>query len=151
VGFFICLEKELSILKKALTIAGSDSGGGAGIQAGIKTFSALGVYAASVITAVTVQNTQGVQAVAIMEPELIRQQIEAVLFDIGVDAVKIGMLGSAENIRVVTETLVTYRSRNIVLDPVLASSSGFPDPSTGSSVRPDQRWASGGKSHRSIL
>ncbi|HEX3047788.1 MAG TPA: bifunctional hydroxymethylpyrimidine kinase/phosphomethylpyrimidine kinase [Bacillota bacterium] len=113
-------------MKKASTIAGSDSGGGAGIQADIKTFSALGVYAASVITAVTVQNTLGVQAVTIMEPELVQRQLEAVLSDIGSDAVKIGMLGNAANIQVVAETLVAYRSRNIVLDPVLASSSGFP-------------------------
>jgi hydroxymethylpyrimidine/phosphomethylpyrimidine kinase len=122
----IFLKKGAFPLKKALTIAGSDSGGGAGIQADIKTFSALGIYATSVITAVTVQNTLGVHAVQIIDAELVGQQIEAVLSDISADAVKIGMLGSAANIRVVAAILPKYGIKNIILDPVLASSSGFP-------------------------
>ncbi|MCL6590616.1 MAG: bifunctional hydroxymethylpyrimidine kinase/phosphomethylpyrimidine kinase [Firmicutes bacterium] len=113
-------------MKTALTIAGSDSGGGAGIQADIKTFSALGVYATSVITAVTAQNTLGVHAAQIMEAELVRRQLEAVLSDIFPGAVKIGMLGSAANILVSAEVLASYQAKNTVLDPILASSSGFP-------------------------
>ena len=84
----------------ALTIAGSDSGGGAGIQADIKTFSALGVFATSAITAITAQNTQGVRSIQPVSPDVLRDQIEAVLEDFTVDAIKIGMLYSAEAARV---------------------------------------------------
>ena len=109
----------------ALTIAGSDSGAGAGIQADLKTFSALGVYGTTVITAITAQNTVGVQAVEVVSAAMVRQQIEAVLSDISVDAVKIGMLGSLENVEVTAGLLRQYQARNIVLDPVLASTSGY--------------------------
>lgn len=107
-----------------LSIAGSDSGGGAGIQADIKTISALGCYAATAITAITVQNTIGVEAVHPVPVEIIRGQIEAVLGDIGANAVKIGMLQSAEIVRVVAEMLRKYGIRNVVLDPVMVSTSG---------------------------
>ncbi len=122
-------------MKKVLTIAGSDSGGGAGIQADIKTISALGCYAASAITAVTVQNTLGVQAVHPVPPTLVGQQIKAVLDDIGADAIKIGMLFSADTIHTVAKTLRRNNEQGqrtkdyieefpIVLDPVMVSTSG---------------------------
>ncbi|MBQ7483013.1 MAG: hydroxymethylpyrimidine/phosphomethylpyrimidine kinase, partial [Bacteroidaceae bacterium] len=110
--------------RRVLTIAGSDSGGGAGIQADIKTISACGCYAASAITAVTVQNTLGVKAVHAIPVEVITQQIEAVIEDIGVDAVKIGMLHSAEVADAVAQVLQKFGVRNIVLDPVMVSTSG---------------------------
>lgn len=110
--------------RRVLTIAGSDSGGGAGIQADIKTISACGCYAASAITAVTVQNTLGVKAVHAIPVEVITQQIEAVIEDIGVDAVKIGMLHSAEVADAVARVLQKYGVQNIVLDPVMVSTSG---------------------------
>lgn len=109
---------------RVLTIAGSDSGGGAGIQADIKTISALGCYAASAITAVTVQNTVGVTGVHAMPIDILRGQIDAVLSDIGADAVKIGMLHSGEVIKTVREMLDKYEIRNIVLDPVMVATSG---------------------------
>lgn len=107
-----------------LTIAGSDSGGGAGIQADIKTISAMGGYAASAITAVTVQNTLGVQAVHPVPLEILAGQIDAVLSDIGANAVKIGMLHSAEVVNLVADKLKVYNIRNVVLDPVMVSTSG---------------------------
>lgn len=107
-----------------LTIAGSDSGGGAGIQADIKSISACGCYAASAITAITVQNTLGVQAVEAISIPTITGQIRAVLDDIGADAVKIGMLHSPQVVEAVAETLRSYSIRNIVLDPVMVSTSG---------------------------
>lgn len=107
-----------------LTIAGSDSGGGAGIQADIKTISAMGCYAASAITAITVQNTLGVQAVHPVPLDILRGQIDAVLSDIGADAVKIGMLHSSEVVNLVAEMIEKYQIRNIVLDPVMVSTSG---------------------------
>ncbi len=110
--------------KRVLTIAGSDSGGGAGIQADIKTISAMGCYASSVITAITAQNTQGVQSVEGVSPTMVAQQIRAVLDDIGADAVKIGMLHSADIVQAVSETLKHYSMHNIVLDPVMVSTSG---------------------------
>ncbi len=113
-------------MKKALSIAGSDSGGGAGIQADIKTFSALGVYATTAVTAITAQNTLGVSAVQLIEPDMVRQQLEAVLSDIGADAIKIGMLGSIVNIEVVSRIMEEYQPDNIVLDPVLYSKTMFP-------------------------
>ena len=107
-----------------LTIAGSDSGGGAGIQADIKAISAMGCYAASAITAITVQNTLGVQAVHPVPLEILRGQIDAVLSDIGADAIKIGMLHSSEVVNLVAEMIEKYQIRNIVLDPVMVSTSG---------------------------
>ena len=109
---------------RVLSIAGSDSGGGAGIQADIKTISALGCYAATAITAVTVQNTIGVEAVHPVPVDVIEGQIEAVLNDIGADAVKIGMLHSAEVVQVVAKMLRKYKVKNVVLDPVMVSTSG---------------------------
>ena len=88
----------------ALTIAGSDSGGGAGIQADIKTFSSLGVFGASAITAITAQNTQGVRGIQAISPEILRGQIEAILEDFIVDAIKIGMLHNKDAVKVVSET-----------------------------------------------
>ena len=109
---------------RVLTIAGSDSGGGAGIQADIKAISAMGCYAASAITAITVQNTLGVQAVHPVPLDILQGQIEAVLSDIGADAVKIGMLHSAEVVNLVADMLEKYRIANVVLDPVMVSTSG---------------------------
>lgn len=109
---------------RVLTIAGSDSGGGAGLQADIKAISATGSYAASAVTAVTVQNTLGVREVVCMEPRIVGAQIDAVLDDIGADAVKIGMLGSADVVRAVASTLRAHDVRNIVLDPVMVATSG---------------------------
>ena len=109
---------------KVLTIAGSDSGGGAGIQADLKTFAAIGCYGMSVITALTAQNTRGVTAIHALPPSFAVEQMTAVFTDIGADAVKIGMLYSAELIEAVTETLNKYRARNIVLDPVMVAQSG---------------------------
>ncbi len=109
---------------RALTIAGSDSGGGAGIQADLKTFSALGCYGTSAVTAVTAQNTVGVRAIHPVPPDMIQQQIKAVLDDIGSDAVKIGMLHSSEVIEKVSKLLQIYRVENIVLDPVMVATSG---------------------------
>lgn len=110
--------------KKVLTIAGSDSGGGAGIQADIKTISACGCFAMSAITAVTVQNTVGVSAVHPIPVNIIEEQIDAVLSDIGVDAVKIGMLHSSEVIMVVKKMLNRFNVKNVVLDPVMVATSG---------------------------
>ena len=107
----------------ALTIAGSDSGGGAGIQADLKAMSALGVYGASVITAVTAQNTQAVTAVHAVPADVVRAQIDAVLADLGVRAIKIGMLFSPEIIEAVGAGLAEY-SGPVVLDPVMIAKSG---------------------------
>lgn len=109
---------------RVLTIAGSDSGGGAGIQADIKAISACGCFATSAITAVTAQNTLGVEAVEGLSTAIIEQQIAAVLSDIGTDSVKIGMLHSADVVRTVTATLRRFGVDNVVLDPVMVSTSG---------------------------
>ncbi len=109
---------------RALTIAGSDSGGGAGIQADLKTFSALGCYGMSVITAITAQNTVAVTDIYPVPPECITLQIDAVLSDIGTDAVKIGMLHSSQVISCVADRLSKYCCNNIVLDPVMVATSG---------------------------
>jgi hydroxymethylpyrimidine/phosphomethylpyrimidine kinase len=111
-------------LWRALTIAGSDSGGGAGIQADLKTFQEFGVYGMSAITAVTAQNTLGVHGVYPLDAHAIVAQIKAVLDDIGADAVKTGMLFSAEIIEAVAETLQAYRVDNIVVDPVMVAKGG---------------------------
>ncbi|KAB2335850.1 bifunctional hydroxymethylpyrimidine kinase/phosphomethylpyrimidine kinase [Bacillus mesophilum] len=111
-------------MKTALTIAGSDSGGGAGIQADLKSFSANGVFGMSVITAITAQNTREVRSVQDIEVNIIRDQIEAVFDDITVDAVKIGMLSSASTIETVAQGLQKYAPSNIVLDPVMVSKGG---------------------------
>lgn len=108
----------------ALTIAGSDSGGGAGIQADVKTFSALGLYGASAITALTAQNTLGVRAVHAAPPAMVAAQIEAVFEDLDLRAVKIGMLFSAPIARIVAQTLQAQRQVPIVLDPVMIATSG---------------------------
>ena len=109
---------------RVLTIAGSDSGGGAGIQADIKSISANGCFAASAITAITAQNTLGVNAVEGLSIDIIEGQIEAVLSDIGADSVKIGMLHSSEVVHSVARMLRKYRITNVVLDPVMVSTSG---------------------------
>jgi len=108
----------------AVTIAGSDSSGGAGIQADLKTFSALGVYGASVITALTAQNTKGVTGIRDVPPEFIGEQIDAVFSDLVVDAVKIGMLSTAAAIQAVTEGLDRHGQTKVVLDPVMVATSG---------------------------
>ena len=108
----------------AVTIAGSDSSGGAGIQADLKTFAALGVYGASVITALTAQNTQGVRAIHDVPADFIRAQIDAVFSDLDIAAVKIGMLSQAATIEAVAQGLVVHHARNIVLDPVMVATSG---------------------------
>lgn len=112
------------MIKKALTIAGSDSGGGAGIQADLKTFSALGVYGMSVITSITAQNTRGVTAVEDISPGVVEKQIDAVFSDIGVDAVKIGMVSNSDIIGVIAEGLKKWEVKKIVLDPLMISESG---------------------------
>src|SRR5215472_3604958 len=108
----------------ALTIAGSDSSGGAGIQADLKTFSALGVYGASVLTALTAQNTKGVAAIHQVPAQFITAQMGAVFSDLAIGAVKIGMLGSAAAIAAVGAGLRRHRARNVVLDTVMTASSG---------------------------
>ncbi|MFN8498806.1 MAG: bifunctional hydroxymethylpyrimidine kinase/phosphomethylpyrimidine kinase [Anaerolineae bacterium] len=119
----------------ALTIAGSDSGGGAGIQADLKTFAALGVFGMSALTAVTAQNTQGVQGVLELPPAFVALQIDAVLGDLGADAVKIGMLSSAPIIEVVAEKIRTYNVQRLVVDPVMRAKGG------DALLRPDARDA----------
>ncbi len=109
---------------KTLTIAGSDSGGGAGIQADIKTFSALGCYGMSAITALTAQNTKGVTGIHPVPSPFIEKQIDAIFTDMGCDAVKIGMLYSAGLVKSVAGRLKKYRAKNIVLDPVMVAESG---------------------------
>jgi len=108
----------------ALTIAGSDSGGGAGIQADLKTFSALGVYGASVITALTAQNTKGVAAIHDVPAEFIAAQIDAVFSDLDVGAVKIGMVSRRAVIAVIATGLERWQQRKVVLDPVMVATSG---------------------------
>ncbi len=112
-------------MKKVLTIAGSDSSGGAGIQADLKTFSAHGVFGMSVITAVTAQNTQGVFAVQDITSDIIASQLDAVFSDIEVDAVKIGMVSQIETIKIIAEKLKQYKPEHIVVDPVMISKSGY--------------------------
>jgi hydroxymethylpyrimidine/phosphomethylpyrimidine kinase len=109
---------------KSLTIAGSDSGGGAGIQADLKTFSALGVHGSCVITAITAQNSKGVTAVHNVPVEIIEAQIDAIMSDIGTNSVKIGMLSNSEIIRAVSKKIREYGISDIILDPVIFAASG---------------------------
>ena len=114
---------------RVLTIAGSDSGGGAGVQADLKTFEALGVYGTTAITAVTAQNTFGVQGVHAVPADMVRLQIQSVLSDIGADAVKTGMLVSPDIVQCVSAALATYAEKEplrLVVDPVMLSKSGAP-------------------------
>lgn len=111
-------------MKTALSIAGSDSSGGAGIQADIKTMTMNGVFAMSAVTALTAQNTTGVRAIMESTPEFLKQQIDAVFEDIYPDAVKIGMVSSSELIEVIVERLRFFQAKNIVVDPVMVATSG---------------------------
>ena len=111
-------------MKKVLTIAGSDSGGGAGIQADLKTMTAHRVYGASVITSVTAQNTLGVQGVNNLEADFVAKQIDSVLSDIEIDALKTGMLGTKEIVELTAEKIAEYQLDNLVVDPVMVASSG---------------------------
>ena len=111
-------------MKTALTIAGSDSCGGAGIQADIKTMTMNGVYAMSAITALTAQNTTGVRAIQEATPEFLKQQLDAIFEDIFPDAVKIGMVSSVELICVIADRLKYYKAKNVVVDPVMVATSG---------------------------
>ncbi len=119
-------EEGMMVIPRALTIAGSDSGGGAGLQADLKTFAAFGVYGMSVVTAVTVQNTRGVYGVVNMDPDVVAKQIRVVVEDLGIDVVKTGMLATAEIIRRVAELTRAYRFPVLVVDPVMRAKSGDP-------------------------
>jgi len=111
-------------IRKSLTIAGSDSGAGAGIQADLKTFAAHGVYGTSAITAITAQNTVGVSAVLALSPKLVEAQIDAIMDDIGTHAVKTGMLANAAIIDLVARKIAEHRMKNVVVDPVMVATSG---------------------------
>src|SRR5690606_7879904 len=110
----------------ALTIAGTDPSGGAGIQADLKTFSALGAYGCSVITALVAQNTRGVQSVYRIEPDFVGAQLDSVFSDVRIDSTKIGMLAEADIVEAVAERLKHYRVKNVVLDTVMLAKSGDP-------------------------
>ena len=109
---------------RVLSIAGSDSGGGAGIQADLKTFAALGCFGMTAITAITAQNTCGVRSIHGVPPQVLRDQIDAVVEDIGVDAVKIGMLHASDIVRTVAQALDKHRPAHVVFDPVMVATSG---------------------------
>ena len=109
---------------RVLSIAGSDSGGGAGIQADLKTFAALGCFGMTAITAITAQNTCGVRAIHGVPPEMLRDQMDAVLEDIGVDAVKVGMLHSPDIVRTVAQAIDRHQMQRVVFDPVMVATSG---------------------------
>src|SRR5271166_5814013 len=111
-------------LAKILSIAGSDPSGGAGAQGDIKTFSALGCYGMAVLSALTAQNTLGVQAVHAVPAEFVALQIESIFADIKVDAIKIGMIGAAKNVEAIAAQLRRFKAKNVVLDPVLVASAG---------------------------
>ena len=111
-------------MKTALTVAGSDSSGGAGIQADIKTMTMNGVYAMSAVTALTAQNTEGVTGILEVSPDFLKQELDAVFTDIFPDAVKTGMVSSSALIHIIAESLKHYNARNIVVDPVMVSTSG---------------------------
>lgn len=112
------------MMKRVLTIAGSDSGGGAGIQADLKTFSAFETYGLSVITAVTAQNTTGVTGIEVMSPSIIEEQLDAVFQDIRIDAVKIGMVANQDCIKVIAEKIRQYQPEVVIVDPVMVSTTG---------------------------
>ncbi|MGH7069880.1 MAG: bifunctional hydroxymethylpyrimidine kinase/phosphomethylpyrimidine kinase, partial [Acetobacteraceae bacterium] len=112
------------MIPNVLTIAGTDPSGGAGIQADIKTFSALGAYAASVVTALVAQNTQGVRSFQVVEARFVAEQIDAVFEDLRIDAVKIGMVATREIAATIAERLLRHHAKNIVLDPVMVAKSG---------------------------
>ena len=114
----------MTVVARAMTIAGSDSGGGAGIQADLKTFAALGVYGTSVLTAITSQNTLGVTDAMELPSSLVSSQMDAVISDIGADAVKTGMLSSSEIIRTVADGVREHRLSSLVVDPVMVAKSG---------------------------
>ena len=114
----------MNYIPKVMTIAGSDSGGGAGIQADLKTFAAFGVYGTSVVTAVTSQNTIGVFDVSEIPASNVDSQIKAVLDDIGADSVKTGMLSNSEILGIVVKNITEYKIKNLVVDPVMVASSG---------------------------
>lgn len=111
-------------IRKALTIAGSDSSGGAGIQADIKTMTVNGVFAMSAITALTAQNTTGVADILESSPEFLKEELDSIFTDIMPDAVKIGMVSSSDLIEVIAERLIHYQAKNIVVDPVMVATSG---------------------------
>ena len=111
-------------MKTALTVAGSDCSGGAGIQADLKTMTMNGVYAMSAITALTAQNTTGVRSIRETDPEFLGEQIDMIFEDIRPDAVKIGMVSSTELIRVIAAKLKEYKAENVVVDPVMVATSG---------------------------
>ncbi|TDX48030.1 bifunctional hydroxymethylpyrimidine kinase/phosphomethylpyrimidine kinase [Orenia marismortui] len=111
-------------MKQALTIAGSDSGGGAGIQADLKTMTAFGVYGASVITAITAQNTLGVQSFEAVSIDLVSKQLDSVLSDLDFAALKTGMLANSKIIKIVAEKVKEYKVNNLVVDPVMVATSG---------------------------
>ncbi|UQK60038.1 bifunctional hydroxymethylpyrimidine kinase/phosphomethylpyrimidine kinase [Ezakiella coagulans] len=111
-------------MHKSLTIAGSDSSGGAGIQADLKTMTVLGVYGMSAITALTAQNTTGVQSIFEVAPKFLEDELDSIFTDIFPDSVKIGMVSNAELIRVISKKLREYNAKNIVVDPVMVSTSG---------------------------
>jgi len=113
-------------MKKVLTIAGSDSGGGAGIQADLKTFAVRQVYGMSAITALTAQNTVGVQGIFEVDPEFVAKQIDSVMTDIGADAWKTGMLSNAEIIQIVADRATHYNVKLLIIDPVMVAKSGDP-------------------------
>ncbi len=112
------------MIPRALTIAGSDSSGGAGIQADLKVFNSMGVYGMSAITALTAQNTMGVRRVDVMEKEMVQAQIDACLEDIGADSVKTGMLANSQLVKIVRERISYYQVKNLVIDPVMISKTG---------------------------
>ena len=114
----------MKVIRKALTIAGSDSGAGAGIQADLKTFAALGVYGTSAITAITAQNTIGVTQVLALHPDLVAAEIDAVISDIGAHALKTGMLANTAIIQMVAKKIQQHRLKNLVVDPVMVATSG---------------------------
>ncbi|MEE4310833.1 MAG: bifunctional hydroxymethylpyrimidine kinase/phosphomethylpyrimidine kinase [candidate division KSB1 bacterium] len=123
------------MIHKAMTIAGSDSGGGAGIQADLKTFTAFGVYGTSALTALTAQNTTGVQGIFEIPPDFIREQIASVMTDIGTDAAKTGMLANDAIVDVVAEAIETHNIPNVVVDPVMIAKGGDPLLSESARIR----------------
>ena len=112
------------VLPRALTVAGSDSGGGAGIQADLKTFHAFGVYGMSVLTAITAQNTLGVQGIELLSPAFVAAQFDSVVSDLGTDALKTGMLATPEIVAVVAECITAWNLTNLIVDPVMIAKSG---------------------------